>query len=87
MTLPHHLRQHRVSAGHTQGQVARWSGVTRQYVWQVEHGRRAPSPALVQVYIDRCRVGMVEAAALWRMLARVPRRGATAPAPPTPDDG
>ena len=55
--------------GITRGWVARWAGVTRAYVWQVEAGKRPPSDRLLVVYVDRCGGDMDELVRL-RLAAR-----------------
>lgn len=47
-TFSRRLRELRTAAGLSQAQLARAAGVGRQYVYQLEAGRRAPSWAVVQ---------------------------------------
>lgn len=47
-TFSRRLRELRMAAGLSQAQLARAAGVGRQYVYQLEAGRRAPSWDVVQ---------------------------------------
>ncbi len=76
MTLPHRLRSVRLRARLTQGQIARWAGVSRCHVSNVEAGRDPAPDALLVVYARRCKLG-------WLGLAKL--RELRAGSPLTPD--
>jgi len=74
MSFAVELKRMREARGLSYGQVARKAGVTREYLWMIEHGRRvAPTPehivAICRALGQRREVGRLTALALVERLA------------------